>query len=178
MPSWLPLSFLRVLIIPWSTELDLLTSALCRHFGIIGRAHPGARHQETLTASDVIVDGARLPGLSAAVSAREAGARRVLILEIYVMICGPSFMSRVYFYADDPGRHKPLAIFHSPALMENPSLHVRRHTASPFTDAVACPILFRRASVDSKLCAHALERPTLSNPIHPFIARVTFHALC
>lgn len=37
--------------------------------------------QEILAAADVIVVGAGLAGLSAAVSAREAGARRVLILQ-------------------------------------------------------------------------------------------------
>ena len=74
--------------------------------------------QEILAAADVIVVGAGLAGLSAAVSAREAGARRVLILEKDVMIGGHSIMSSGYFNAVDPKRQKPLGIIDSPALME------------------------------------------------------------
>lgn len=87
--------------------------------------------QETLAAADVIVVGAGLAGLSAAVSAREAGARRVLILEKDVMIGGHSIMSSGYFNAVDPKRQKPLGITDSPALMEKQSLQVGGDTASP-----------------------------------------------
>lgn len=73
-----------------------------------------------------------MAGLSAAVSAREAGARRVLILEKDVMIGGHSIMSSGYFNAVDPKRQKPLGITDSPALMEKQSLQVGGDAASPF----------------------------------------------
>lgn len=87
--------------------------------------------QEILAAADVIVVGAGLAGLSAAVSAREAGARRVLILEKDVMIGGHSIMSSGYFNAVDPKRQKPLGITDSPALMEKQSLQVGGATPPP-----------------------------------------------
>ncbi|MFQ7432256.1 MAG: FAD-dependent oxidoreductase, partial [Sutterella wadsworthensis] len=101
--------------------------------GILGlTAGPSwCQPQETLAAADVIVVGAGLAGLSAAVSAREAGARRVLILEKDVMIGGHSIMSSGYFNAVDPKRQKPLGITDSPALMEKQSLQVGGDTASP-----------------------------------------------
>ena len=113
--------------------------------------------QEILAAADVIVVGAGLAGLSAAVSAREAGARRVLILEKDVMIGGHSIMSSGYFNAVDPKRQKPLGIIDSPALMEKQSLQVG---GDPHSDAAACRILFRGASV-ARSARRALERPSL-----------------
>lgn len=105
--------------------------------------------QEILAAADVIVVGAGLAGLSAAVSAREAGARRVLILEKDVMIGGHSIMSSGYFNAVDPKRQKPLGIIDSPALMEKQSLQVGGDTASP--------ILMRRLAESSSEVLQWLE---------------------
>ena len=105
--------------------------------------------QEILAAADVIVVGAGLAGLSAAVSAREAGARRVLILEKDVMIGGHSIMSSGYFNAVDPKRQKPLGITDSPALMEKQSLQVGGDTASP--------ILMRRLAESSSEVLQWLE---------------------
>ena len=105
--------------------------------------------QEILAAADVIVVGAGLAGLSAAVSAREAGARRVLILEKDVMIGGHSIMSSGYFNAVDPKRQKPLGITDSPALMEKQSLQVGGDAASP--------ILMRRLAESSSEVLQWLE---------------------
>ena len=87
--------------------------------------------------------------MSAAVSAREAGARRVLILEKDVMIGGHSIMSSGYFNAVDPKRQKPLGIIDSPALMEKQSLQVGGDTASP--------ILMRRLAESSSEVLQWLE---------------------
>ncbi len=110
--------------------------------------------QEILAAADVIVVGAGLAGLSAAVSAREAGARRVLILEKDVMIGGHSIMSSGYFNAVDPKRQKPLGIIDSPALMEKQSLQVGGDTASP--------ILMRRLAESS---SSFQRRGHISSPV-------------
>ena len=119
--------------------------------GILGLSagHSWCGPQEILAAADVIVVGAGLAGLSAAVSAREAGARRVLILEKDVMIGGHSIMSSGYFNAVDPKRQKPLGIIDSPALMEKQSLQVGGDTASP--------ILMRRLAESSSEVLQWLE---------------------
>ncbi len=146
--------------------------------GILGlSAGPSwCRPQEILAAADVIVIGAGLAGLSAAVSAREAGARRVLILEKDVMIGGHSIMSSGYFNAVDPKRQKPLGITDSPALMEKQSLQVGGDTASP--------ILMRRLAESSSevlqwLEAHGVHwSDQVFESYSSFSAEVTYQALC
>lgn len=101
--------------------------------------------QEILAAADVIVVGAGLAGLSAAVSAREAGARRVLILEKDVMIGGHSIMSSGYFNAVDPKRQKPLGITGFAGADGEAVAAGRRRHRLPHSDAAACRILFRGA---------------------------------
>lgn len=80
---------------------------------------------------DVIVVGAGLAGLSAAVAAREAGARRVALLEKDALIGGHSIMSSGYFNAVDPKRQTPQGIDDSVELMVRQSLEVGEFQGDP-----------------------------------------------
>lgn len=80
---------------------------------------------------DVIVVGAGLAGLSAAVAAREAGARRVALLEKDALIGGHSIMSSGYFNAVDPKRQAPQGINDSVELMVQQSLEVGEFQGDP-----------------------------------------------
>ena len=80
---------------------------------------------------DVIVVGAGLAGLSAAVAAREVGARRVALLEKDALIGGHSIMSSGYFNAVDPKRQTPQGINDSVVLMVEQSLEVGEFQGDP-----------------------------------------------
>lgn len=80
---------------------------------------------------DVIVVGAGLAGLSAAVSACEAGARRVALLEKDALIGGHSIMSSGYLNAVDPKRQTPQGIDDSVEKMVQQSLEVGEFQGDP-----------------------------------------------
>lgn len=80
---------------------------------------------------DVIVVGAGLAGLSAAVSACEAGARRVALLEKDALIGGHSIMSSGYLNAVDPKRQTPQGIDDSVEKMVRQSLEVGEFQGDP-----------------------------------------------
>ena len=79
-----------------------LSGFLTASFAALCPARTALAEEKSLPSSDgwdVIVVGSGLAGLSAAVAAREAGARRVALLEKDVLIGGHSIMSSGYFNA-------------------------------------------------------------------------------
>lgn len=111
-----------------------LSGFLTASFAALCPARTALAEEKSLPSSDgwdVIVVGSGLAGLSAAVAAREAGARRVALLEKDVLIGGHSIMSSGYFNAVDPKRQAPQGINDSVELMVRQSLEVGEFQGDP-----------------------------------------------
>ena len=111
-----------------------LSGFLTASFAALCPARTALAEEKSLPSSDgwdVIVVGSGLAGLSAAVAAREAGARRVALLEKDVLIGCHSIMSSGYFNAVDPKRQAPQGINDSVELMVRQSLEVGEFQGDP-----------------------------------------------
>lgn len=100
---------------------DLLRRRLLMLSMLSGAAFPLAVQAKAVSARaeesefDVIVIGSGAAGLSAAISAREAGAERILIVEKMPVIGGNTLLSSGVYNAPDPQLQEPLGIKDSPA---------------------------------------------------------------
>lgn len=80
---------------------------------------------------DVLVIGSGAAGLSAALAAKEAGAKRVLVIEKMPVIGGNTLVSSGVLNAPDPKAQEPLGIKDSPELFFEQTFEAGRRKANP-----------------------------------------------